>query len=156
MLLELGPEKAENYVLLSNLYAGLGKWDDMRKVRQKMKEIGLQKDAGCSWIEIGGKVYRFLVGDGTFLESKQVQKNWIKLEKKISRIGYKPDTSCVLHELEEEEKIKILKSHSEKLEISFGLLHTAEGTTLRVCKNLRICIDCHNAIKLVSKVVKRE
>ncbi|KAL1291296.1 hypothetical protein HN51_059844 [Arachis hypogaea] len=155
-LLELGPEKVENYVLLSNLYAGLGKWDDMRQVRRKMKEIGLQKDAGCSWIEIGGKVYRFLVGDGGFLESKQVQKTWVKLEKKISKIGYKPDTSCVLHELEEEEKIKILKSHSEKLAISFGLLHTAEGTTLRVCKNLRICVDCHNAIKLVSKVVERE
>ena len=155
-LLELGPDRAENYVLLSNLYAGLGKWDDTRKVRQRMKEIGLQKDAGCSWIEIGGKVYRFLVGDGALLESKQIHQTWIKLERKISKIGYKPDTSCVLHELEEEEKIKILKSHSEKLAVSFGLLHTAEGTTLRVCKNLRICIDCHNAIKLVSKVVERE
>ncbi|XP_061367606.1 pentatricopeptide repeat-containing protein At1g18485 [Gastrolobium bilobum] len=155
-LLELGPKKAENYVLLSNLYAGLGKWDEVRQVRQKMKEIGLLKDAGCSWIEIGGKVYRFLVGDGSLLESKKIQQTWIKLEKKISKIGYKPDTSCVLHELEEEEKIKILKSHSEKLAISFGLLNTAKGTTLRVCKNLRICVDCHNAIKLVSKVAERE
>lgn len=155
-LLELGPDKAENYVLLSNLYAGLGKWDDVRKVRQRMKEIGLQKDAGCSWIEIGGKVYKFLVGDVSVLESKKIQQTWIKLEKKISKIGYKPDTSCVLHELEEEEKIKILRSHSEKLAISFGLLKTTNGSTLRVCKNLRICVDCHNAIKLVSKVVERE
>ncbi|CAJ1975496.1 unnamed protein product [Sphenostylis stenocarpa] len=155
-LLELEPDKAENYVLLSNLYAGLGKWDEMRKVRRRMKEIGLYKDAGCSWIEIGGKVYRFLVSDGSLLESKKIQQTWNKLEKKISKIGYKPDTSCVLHELEEEEKIKILKSHSEKLAISFGLLNTAKGTTLRVCKNLRICVDCHNAIKLVSKVVERD
>ncbi|KAK7304215.1 hypothetical protein RJT34_15338 [Clitoria ternatea] len=155
-LLELEPNKAENYVLLSNLYAGLGKWDDVRKVRQRMKEIGLHKDAGCSWIEIGGKVYRFLVGDGSLLESKAVQQTWINLEKKIRKIGYKPDTSCVLHELEEEEKVKILKNHSEKLAISFGLLSTAKGKTLRICKNLRICVDCHNAIKLVSKVVERE
>ncbi|XP_004516865.1 pentatricopeptide repeat-containing protein At1g18485 [Cicer arietinum] len=155
-LLELGPDKAENYVLISNLYAGLGKWDEVRKVRQKMKDIGLQKDAGCSWIEIGGKVYRFVVGDGSLLESKKIQQTWIKLEKKMIKIGYEPDTSCVLHELEEEEKIKILRSHSEKLAISFGLLNTAKGTTLRVCKNLRICVDCHNAIKLVSKVAKRE
>ncbi|WJX72275.1 hypothetical protein P8452_56168 [Trifolium repens] len=155
-LLELGPNKAENYVLVSNLYAGLGKWDEVREVRQRMKDIGLQKDAGCSWIEIGGKVYRFVVGDGYLLESKKIQQTWIKLEKKINKIGYKPDTSCVLHELEEEEKVKILRSHSEKLAISFGLLNTAKGTTLRVCKNLRICVDCHNAIKLVSKVDKRE
>ncbi|OIW15422.1 hypothetical protein TanjilG_12276 [Lupinus angustifolius] len=155
-LLELGPDEAENYVLLSNLYAGLGKWDEMRKVRQRMKEIGIQKDAGCSWIEIGGKVYRFLVGDGSVLELKQIQKTWSKLEKKISKIGYKPDTSCVLHDLEEEEKINILQTHSEKLAISFALLNTTKGSTLRIYKNLRICVDCHNAIKLVSKVVERE
>ncbi|KAL5098530.1 hypothetical protein RYX36_002857 [Vicia faba] len=155
-LLELGPDKPENYVLISNLYARLEKWDEVRKVRQRMKDIGLQKDAGCSWIEIGGKVYRFLVGDGCLLESKKIQQTWTKLEEKIIKIGYKPDTSCVLHELEEEEKIKILRNHSEKLAISFGLLNTAKGTTLRVCKNLRICVDCHNAIKLVSKVDKRE
>ncbi|KAL2335011.1 hypothetical protein Fmac_016224 [Flemingia macrophylla] len=155
-LLELEPDKAENYVLLSNLYAALGKWDEVRKVRHIMKENGLHKDAGCSWIEIGGKVYRFVVGDGSLLESKKIQQAWIKLEKKIRKIGYKPDTSCVLHELEEEEKIKILKSHSEKLAISFGLLSTAKRTTLRICKNLRICVDCHNAIKLVSKVVERD
>jgi len=62
----------------------------------------------------------------------------------------------VLHELEEEEKIMILRNHSEKLAISFGLLNTTKGTTLRVCKNLRICVDYHNAIKLVSKIDKRE
>lgn len=155
-LLELGPDKTENYVLLSNLYAGLGKWDDVRKVRQRMKEIGLQKDAGCSWIEIGGKVYRFLVGDASLLESKKIRQTWIKLEQKISKIGYKPDTSCVLHELEEEEKINILRGHSEKLAISFGLLNTTKGSPLRVCKNLRICVDCHNAARFISKVVKRE
>ncbi|CAL5186725.1 unnamed protein product [Lathyrus oleraceus] len=155
-LLELGPGKPENYVLISNLYARLEKWDEVRKVRQRMKDIGLQKDAGCSWIEIGGKVYRFVVADGSLLESKKIQQTWTKLEKKINKIGYKPDTSCVLHELEEEEKINILRNHSEKLAISFGLLNTAKGTTLRVCKNLRICVDCHNAIKLVSKVDKRE
>ncbi|XP_027344922.1 pentatricopeptide repeat-containing protein At1g18485 [Abrus precatorius] len=155
-LLELEPHKAENYVLLSNLYAGLGKWDEVRKVRQRMKEIGLHKDAGCSWIEIGGKVYRFLVGDRSLLEFKKIQQTWIKLEKKISKIGYKPDTSCVLHDLEEEDKIKTLRNHSEKIAISFGLLNTTKGTTLRVCKNLRICVDCHNAMKLVSKVVERD
>jgi len=72
-LLELGPDKAENYVLISNLYAGLGKWDEVRKMRQRMKEIGLQKDAGCSWIEIGGKVYRFLVAEGSLLQSMKIQ-----------------------------------------------------------------------------------
>ncbi|CAN8292610.1 unnamed protein product [Cochlearia groenlandica] len=62
-LLELEPEKPESYVLLSNLYAGSEKWDDVRRVRQRMKEMSLQKEAGCSWIELNGKVYSFVVDD---------------------------------------------------------------------------------------------
>ncbi|KAG4392513.1 hypothetical protein GLYMA_04G158200v4 [Glycine max] len=89
-LLELEPNKAENYVLLSNLYAGLGKWDEVRKVQQRMKENGLYKDAGCSWIEIGGKVYRFLVSDGSLSESKKIQQTWIKLEKKKAKLDINP------------------------------------------------------------------
>ncbi|KAG7979272.1 hypothetical protein I3843_05G122000 [Carya illinoinensis] len=155
-LLELEPEKAENYVLLSNLYAGSRKWDDVRRVRKRMKENGLQKDAGRSWIEIGGKVYSFVVGDELLSESKEIRNMWKRLEEKISEIGYKPNTDSVLHELSEEEKIEALRGHTEKLALSFGLLKTTKGATLRICKNLRICVDCHNVAKLISKVVARE
>jgi pentatricopeptide repeat protein len=155
-LLELEPDKAENYVLLSNLYAGSGKWDDVRRVRQRMKENGLRKDAGRSWIEVGGKVYSFVVGDDMLLKSEEIRNMWRRLEEKISKIGYKPNTESVLHELSEEEKIEVLRGHSEKLAISFGLLKTTKGATLRICKNLRICVDCHNVAKLISSAVERE
>ncbi|VVA91774.1 unnamed protein product [Arabis nemorensis] len=62
-LFELEPAKPENYVLLSNLYAGLGRWDDVRNVRQRMKEMSLRNDAGCSWIELNGKVFSFVAGE---------------------------------------------------------------------------------------------
>lgn len=155
-LLALEPDKAETYVLLSNLYAGSGKWDDVRRVRQIMKETGLQKDAGRSWIELGGEVFSFVVGDELLSESEEIRDVWRRLEEKISIIGYKPNTDSVLHELREEEKIEVLRGHSEKLAISFGLLKTTKGATLRICKNLRICVDCHNAAKLISKAVERE
>ena len=121
-----------------------------------MKELGLKKEAGCSWIDLGGKVYNFAAGDKLLPESEHIQEMWKNLEEKISRIGYVPDTGSVLHELKEEEKIECLRGHSERLAVSFGLLKTKEGVTLRICKNLRICGDCHNAIRLVSKVVGRE
>ncbi|XP_010537418.1 PREDICTED: pentatricopeptide repeat-containing protein At1g18485 [Tarenaya hassleriana] len=155
-LLELEPEKPESYVLVSNLYAGLGKWDDVRKVRWKMKEMSLQKDVGCSWIEIGGKVFSFVVGNSLLDYSAESKTMWRILEKRIRKIGYNPDTSSVLHDLSEVEKIEQLKAHSEKLAIAFGLIKTTKGTTLRVYKNLRICVDCHNAAKLISKVTERE
>lgn len=51
------------YVLLSNMYAGLGLWDDVRKVRMMMKERNVKKLPGCSRIELEGVVHEFLVQD---------------------------------------------------------------------------------------------
>ncbi|XP_022135532.1 pentatricopeptide repeat-containing protein At1g18485 [Momordica charantia] len=155
-LLELEENNVDNYVLLSNLYATAGKWDRVRTVRQKMKDLRLKKDAGCSWIEHRGKIHSFMAGDDSIPDSDEIRERWDRLEKQIMEIGYRPDSSYVLHELEEVEKIKILKGHSEKLAISFGFLKTKEGTTLRICKNLRICRDCHSAAKFISKAAKRE
>ncbi|CAH8381378.1 unnamed protein product [Eruca vesicaria subsp. sativa] len=148
----LEPERTENYVLLSNLYAGSRKWDEVRQVRQRMKEMSLRKDAGCSWIELNGKVFSFVAGES----SSDVKSHWSVLEREIWKMGYRPDTSSVQHELSEEEKIEQLRGHSEKLAITYGLIRTSEGTTLRVYKNLRICVDCHNAAKLISKAMERE
>ncbi|KAJ6916861.1 hypothetical protein NC652_019319 [Populus alba x Populus x berolinensis] len=53
-------------------------------------------------------------------------------------------------------KDQILRYHSEKLAIAFGIISTPENTTLRIMKNLRVCNDCHNAIKFISKLVDRE
>ncbi|KGN63758.1 pentatricopeptide repeat-containing protein At1g18485 [Cucumis sativus] len=155
-LLALEANKADSYILLSNLYATAGKWDVVRMVRQKMKDLSLQKDVGCSWIELRGKVYSFIAGENSNPSSDEIRKMWNRLEKQIVEIGYTPDCSCVLHELEEVEKRKILKGHSEKVAICFGFLNTKEGTTLRISKNLRICRDCHNAAKYISKAAKRE
>ncbi|MCL7037738.1 hypothetical protein MKW94_015645 [Papaver nudicaule] len=155
-LLDLEPNKAEHYVLVSNLFAGSGRWDDVRKVRQKMREMGLVKDPGSSWIEVRGKVYNFFASDDTHPESKEIRKMWRELEEKIRGIGFVPDTGSVLHELDEGEKEELLRGHSEKLAICFGLLKMTKGSILRVCKNLRICHDCHNAAKLVSKVMQRQ
>ncbi|XP_043715879.1 pentatricopeptide repeat-containing protein At1g18485 [Telopea speciosissima] len=155
-LLEVEPDKPENHILLSNLFAGSGRWDDVRRIRGRMKDMGLRKDIGCSWIEVKGKVYSFVVGDDARPASEEIRKMWRTLEEKIVGLGYVPDTNSVLHALNEQEKAEVLRGHSEKLAISFGLLNTPKGATVRVCKNLRICVDCHNAAKLVSKVVKRD
>ncbi|PKI43928.1 hypothetical protein CRG98_035762 [Punica granatum] len=121
-----------------------------------MKENGVRKEVGCSWIEVGGKVYSFVVADNSHREIEKIRETWRSLEEKIREVGYEPDLDSVLHELGPEEKVDILRGHSEKLAISFGLLRTKAGTTLRICKNLRICVDCHRAAKAISKVVGRE
>lgn len=70
--------------------------------------------------------------------------------------GYVPDTRYVLHDIDQEAKEQALLYHSERLAIAYGLISTPPRTPLRIIKNLRICGDCHNAIKIMSKIVGRE
>ncbi|CAD6219387.1 unnamed protein product [Miscanthus lutarioriparius] len=57
--LKLEPSCAATHVQLANLYGSIGCWDDVARVRKVMKERGLKTNIGCSWIEVGNKVYTF-------------------------------------------------------------------------------------------------
>lgn len=49
-LFELEPQNAGSYVLLSNIYAAAEQWLHVSLLRNKMKERGIRKKPGCSWI----------------------------------------------------------------------------------------------------------
>eukprot|EP01018_Ginkgo_biloba_P009720 Gb_34410 [translate_table: standard] len=155
-LLELDLENSGHYVLLSNIYAESGRWDDKEKVRRIMKDRKVKKMPGRSWIEVNNTMYDFLVGGRSH---PQIDKVYAKLEKlsgQLKEAGYVPDKNSVLHDLEEEQKEHILYYHSEKLAIAFGIMNTSPGTPIRIVKNLRVCGDCHSATKFISKIVARE
>ncbi|XP_050218647.1 pentatricopeptide repeat-containing protein At2g15690, mitochondrial-like [Mercurialis annua] len=78
------------------------------------------------------------------------------LNGQMREAGYVPDTRYVLHDIDEEAKEQALLYHSERLAIAYGLISTPARQTLRIMKNLRICGDCHNAIKIMSNIVGRE
>ncbi|WOH06957.1 hypothetical protein DCAR_0626386 [Daucus carota subsp. sativus] len=155
-LLKLEPNVASHYVLLSNIYSSAGLWEKATEVRKKMMNMGVRKEPGCSWIEFEDEVHKFIAGDGSHPQSKQLHEFLETLSDKLKKGGYVPDTSCVLHNVNEDEKENLLCSHSERLAIAFGLLNSPPGTTIRVAKNLRVCNDCHAATKIISKVVERE
>lgn len=77
------------------------------------------------------------------------------LFRQMKDAGYVPDTNSVLHDLEEAHKEQILYHHSEKLTIAFALISIPPGVPI-IIKNIRICADCHSAIKFISKIVARE
>ncbi|KAL0710162.1 hypothetical protein Bca4012_017140 [Brassica carinata] len=62
-LIKLEPNNSGNYMLLGNLYADLGRWDESRMMRKMMKGTGVKKMAGESSIEVENRVYRFISGD---------------------------------------------------------------------------------------------
>lgn len=155
-LIQVEPNVASHYVLLSNIYSSLGLWNKAMEVRKNMKEMGVRKEPGCSWIEYGDEVHKFTAGDMSHPESKKLHGYLEILSERMRKEGYVPDTSCVLHNVDEDEKENLLCGHSEKLAIAFGILNTPPGTTIRVAKNLRVCNDCHVATKFISKIVERE
>ncbi|XAR66123.1 hypothetical protein NMG60_11012216 [Bertholletia excelsa] len=62
-LIELEPQNTSPYVLLSNIYATTGNWDGVNSVRRTMKEKGVKKYPGCSWIVVGQNTNVFTAGD---------------------------------------------------------------------------------------------
>ncbi|KAI3937499.1 hypothetical protein MKW98_018798 [Papaver atlanticum] len=155
-LVNLEPENAAHHVVLSNIYAQSGRWGDVRKMRKSVRSMGLKKTPGCSWVEIKNEVHAFKAGDQTHPQFDKMRRLWNDLQEKMERIGYVADTSCVLHNVEEEEKESFLFSHSERLAIAFALLNTEPGMPINIVKNLRVCLDCHITIKLISQITGRK
>ncbi|KAL6581919.1 hypothetical protein OROMI_005933 [Orobanche minor] len=62
-LVQLDPDNSSNYISLSNLYAASKKWEVVAQVRTAMRERGLRKVPGCSWISINSGTHSFFVCD---------------------------------------------------------------------------------------------
>lgn len=155
-LFELEPYNSGNYILLSNIYASAGRWEDVERVRGTMRKVGVKKTTGWSWVEYKGEIHKFIVGDRMHERSDDIYGLLSELGRKMRRNGYIADKSCVLRDVEEEEKEEMVGTHSEKLAICFALLVDEVGAVIRVVKNLRVCWDCHTAIKIISKLEGRE
>ncbi|KAJ4953216.1 hypothetical protein NE237_030048 [Protea cynaroides] len=155
-LVEMGSNSDGDFVLLSNVYAAHQRWDDVGRIREAMRNREVKKVPGFSFIEVGGVIHKFVNGDQTHLNWREIYRKLDEISFKIKAYGYMPKTSFVLHDIGEEEKENALSYHSEKLAVAFGLISIDDGTPIQVNKNLRICGDCHVVIKLISKISDRE
>ncbi|XP_020589230.1 pentatricopeptide repeat-containing protein At4g13650 isoform X2 [Phalaenopsis equestris] len=154
-LLELEPQDSATYVLLSNLYAVTRRWEWRDRMRQVMKDRGVKKEPGRSWIEAKNAIHSFFVGDRRHSLAEEIYEHLEELNKKAVEIGYKQDRYFLLQESEEELKDSTAWIHSEKLAVSFGNMELPAEVPIRVIKNIRVCNDCHNWMKFVSRVMGR-
>lgn len=60
-LFKLEPDNTGNYVLLANIYAAVGRWEDVESVRSMMNERGLRKTPACSTIDAMNMAHASLV-----------------------------------------------------------------------------------------------
>ncbi|XAR66907.1 hypothetical protein NMG60_11013283 [Bertholletia excelsa] len=52
-LMEIEPCDSGSYVLISNLYAEKGDWEKVAKIRRGMRDRGVRKEVGFSWVDAG-------------------------------------------------------------------------------------------------------
>ncbi|KAL0291330.1 UNVERIFIED_CONTAM: Pentatricopeptide repeat-containing protein [Sesamum calycinum] len=155
-ILSMEPQDPSTYILKSNLYSASGRWHCSDLVREEMKERGFRKSPGRSWIILQNKVHSFFSRDKSHPQSKDIYSALDILCMECLKAGYVSDTSFVLHEVEEHQKMNFLLYHSGKLAVTYGLLTTKPGEPVRVIKNIHLCGDCHTFFKYVSVVTKRD
>ncbi|CAN6441178.1 unnamed protein product [Victoria cruziana] len=155
-LLQLEPHKDAIYVTLYNIYASMGRWYDASEIRQRMDYAGIKKESGRSSIMVHGRVHEFIAGDKTHPRFEQIQAMINEISKQLTVAGYVPITSDVILDVDDEDKEHALFFHSEKMAVAFGLLILPANVPLHIMKNLRVCHDCHSAIKSIAKVYNRE
>lgn len=100
-LLQLDPQDSAAYILLSNIYADAGMWDEVSKLRKIMRFSGVKKEPGCSWIEVKSELHMFVIGDKAHPRCKEIYGNLnLLIAEMMKWTGYLPDTASVLEDEE--------------------------------------------------------
>lgn len=144
------------YVLLSNMYAEAGRWENVDQIKFLMKKKGLVKTIACSLVEANGKSHRFINQDKSHTQTNMIYNVLDIILKMIGEDVYVHSLTKfrLLDVIEKREKSP--ENHSVKLAICFGLISTAIRNPVIVRKNTRICEDCHGAAKKISRLTRRE
>ncbi|KAJ4849587.1 hypothetical protein Tsubulata_019354 [Turnera subulata] len=117
----LDPSLDGDYVLLSNAYAGVGKFDKEAEMRSFMQEKRTTKNPGYSLLVVDHEIHEFVSGDKSHPQLEEITKFLIHIIDGLKVEGYAPDMSNVFHDIEEEEeKEQSLSYHSEKLAVAFA------------------------------------
>ncbi|KDO45471.1 hypothetical protein CISIN_1g043490mg, partial [Citrus sinensis] len=159
-LKQLEPGDSLGFVQMSNIYCLSGSFNKARLIRKEMKGSRVRKYPGLSWIEIENRVHEFASGGKRHPQREAIFKKLEELIGQLKGMGYVPETSLALHDIEEEHKEEQLYHHSEKLALVFAIMNQGslcrERSVIRIMKNIRICVDCHNFMKLASDLLGKE
>ncbi|XP_068327852.1 putative pentatricopeptide repeat-containing protein At5g37570 [Pyrus communis] len=91
-LFKIEPDNSGNYILLSNTYAAAGMWDGVAKVRALIREHGVRKNRGSSWIELGCEIHEFVMGDMSHFGSERIYLVLDLLREDMKLLGYLIDS----------------------------------------------------------------
>ncbi|GAU18957.1 hypothetical protein TSUD_229490 [Trifolium subterraneum] len=158
---ERDPEQA--FLLFCQLHRNffvLDRFIEAGLMRKEMRDSKVRKRPGLSWVEVGKQVHEFTSGGQRHPQRESILSRLETLIGQLKEIGYAPEISSALHDIEVEHIEDQLFHHSEKMALVFAIMNEASlpggGNVIKIMKNIRICVDCHNFIKLASKLFQKE
>ncbi|XP_047082319.1 pentatricopeptide repeat-containing protein At1g31920 [Lolium rigidum] len=151
-----GAANAGDYIIVADMHASAKNWDAAAALRVQAVDRGLAQAQGLSAVEVHGRMHRFVSQDRSHPRTADIYEMLHQMEWQLRFEGYKPDTTDVALDVNDEEKLRAVAAHSQKLAMAFGLLSTPEGTPVRVVTNLRMSKECHAYSALISEIFGRE
>ncbi|CAF1122422.1 unnamed protein product [Adineta ricciae] len=121
-------------VLFTNILASSGDLEEASQLRFEMEQ-----------------------SDRTHPRTEEIYDELHRIEKELIEHGHKFDSSWITREMMAGETVaSILNSHSERLALAYNFIQRPVPPRIQIVKNLRICGDCHAAIKLISRIRRCE
>ncbi|XP_074269828.1 pentatricopeptide repeat-containing protein DOT4, chloroplastic [Silene latifolia] len=156
-ILNLEPDSKACHILLENIYSEAKTREKVEWLKGRIHHLGLKKNEICSWIEVKDKVQIFIAGNVAVhpeYKSTEALLKKLKAKTKLENISMKSKYTAISSEAMKNEVA--LCGHSEASAIAFGVLNLARSTTIRVTKNARVCHECHEIAKSISKTCRRD
>ncbi|RHN48436.1 putative tetratricopeptide-like helical domain-containing protein [Medicago truncatula] len=89
-ILKLDPSNSAAMVMLCNIHASAGNWEEVAKLRKLMKQMGVQKVPGQSWIEVKDKFHIFFSEDSSHPQRNLIYTMLEELWSQVLDDGYDP------------------------------------------------------------------
>lgn len=103
-----------------------------------MGDRDVEKEQGCTWIQIDGKLHAFVTEDGSHPQLKEIYTELARLMREIKRVGYVPFTENLLHDVGEQQKEEAISYHSKKPTIAYGIISTPSSIPTHIYNNLYV------------------
>ncbi|KAB2600150.1 pentatricopeptide repeat-containing protein [Pyrus ussuriensis x Pyrus communis] len=95
LLIELEPQHSGRYVLLANMYAKMGNWEDVTRLRKMMRDREVGTISAWSFIETDGIVHKFIADDKSHSHSRKIDTSLNQLSRALESFSIASDTSLL-------------------------------------------------------------
>ncbi|UJR07570.1 hypothetical protein I4U23_011858 [Adineta vaga] len=140
-------------ILLANVYASTGEIGKASNIRIQLSKSGVKKQVGVSWTTVNGQYFQFRAHDQSHPRFEEIYNEVEKTSAELISHGHQQDSSWVTRPINQDETVtSVLCGHSERLAIAWNFVVNPNATRIQVTENLRICGNCHQAIKLIAAI----